>query len=433
MAESNEKEARSTGRRRCQGRMCDTGRMTSNVYAIRGRVVTPTTIITDGAVVVAGDAIAWVGEATGARDAGFGQEILEAEAPSDDRYIFPGLVDVHCHGGGGESFPDSTSKDQAMTAVLEHRRHGTTSLVASLVTASPMVLRERAEMLADLCDAGEIAGIHFEGPFIAQGHCGAQDPRHIQAPNPALTRELMICSRGHAVSMTVAPEKPYSTGPGGVCETLLDGGAVPSLGHTDTNAEKMRAALRDVRESIARTPRPRFDHATITHLFNGMAPMHHREPGPVPEILADAAGGGVVVELIGDGVHVAPSLVRNVYELVGREQIVFVTDAMAAAGVADGDYVLGGQEVQVEGGVARLTRTGAIAGGTAHLIDVVRIAHGAGIPLVDAVYMASTQGARVLGSDTVGRIAEGCRADLLVVDDTLAVKEVIFGGKTVTS
>ncbi|MDU0968286.1 MAG: amidohydrolase family protein [Actinomycetaceae bacterium] len=405
--------------------------MGSQVYAIRGRVVTPDTIITDGAVVIAGDAIAWVGEATAARAAGFGQEVLDAEAPEDDRLILPGLVDVHCHGGGGESFPDSTSKEQALTAIMEHRRFGTTSLVASLVTASPMVLRERAEMLADLADAREIAGIHFEGPFIAQGHCGAQDPRHIQSPNPALTRELMICSRGHAVSMTMAPEKPYQMGPGGVAEALLDGGAVPSLGHTDTDAAHMRSALRDVRESIARTPQPRCTHATITHLFNGMAPMHHREPGPVPEILADAAGGGAIVELIGDGVHVAPSLVRNVYELVGRDQIVFVTDAMAAAGVADGDYVLGGQDVQVSDGVARLTRTGAIAGGTAHLIDVVRISHNAGIPLVDAVYMASVQGSRILGDNQVGRIAEGCRADLVVVDADIRPRRVIFRGKDV--
>lgn len=403
--------------------------MASNVYAIRGRVVTPDTIITDGAVVIAGDAIAWVGEATDAREAGFEQEILDAEAPEDDRLILPGLVDVHCHGGGGESFPDSTSKDQALTAVREHRRFGTTSLVASLVTGSPMVLRERAEMLADLADCGEIAGIHFEGPFIAQGHCGAQDPRHIQAPNPALTRELMIVSRGHAVSMTLAPEKPYAMGPGGVAEALLDGGAVPSLGHTDTDSDRMRQALREVRESIARTPKPRCDHATITHLFNGMAPMHHREPGPVPEILADAAGGGAIVEIICDGVHVAPSIARNVYELVGRDQIVFVTDAMAAAGVADGDYVLGGQEVQVADGVARLTRTGAIAGGTAHLLDVVRTAFEAGIPLVDAVYMATVQGARILGDPKVGRIAEGCRADLLVTDTELHPKRVIFRGE----
>lgn len=405
--------------------------MGSSVYALRGRVVTPNHIITDGAVVIAGDAIAWVGESTEARDAGFGEEILQAQAPEDDRLILPGLVDVHCHGGGGESFPDSITKEQALTAVTEHRRFGTTSLVASLVTASPMVLRERAEMLADLADAGEIAGIHFEGPFIAQGHCGAQDPRHIQAPNPALTRELLICSRGHAVSMTLAPEKPYTMGPGGVAETLLDGGAVPSLGHTDTNAERMRTALREVRESLARTPQPRCPHATITHLFNGMAPMHHREPGPVPEILADAAGGGAIVELIADGIHVSPSLVRNVYELVGREQIVFVTDAMAAAGVEDGDYVLGGQEVQVSDGIARLARTGAIAGGTAHLIDVVRTAFDAGIPLVDAVYMASVQGARILGNSQVGRIEEGCRADVLVTTADLHPLQVVFRGRDV--
>lgn len=405
--------------------------MATDIFALRGRVITPNKIITDGVVVVAGDAIAWVGESTEAKAAGYNDEVLAAEAPSDDRYILPGLVDVHCHGGGGASFPDSQTKEQAMTAIMEHRRKGTTSLVGSLVTASPMVLRQRAELLADLCDQGELAGIHFEGPFVAQGHCGAQNPAHIQAPNPALVRELLIASRGHGVSMTFAPEKPYAMGPGGVAETLLAGGAVPSLGHTDTDAAKMRQSLVEVREMILQAAKPRCRHATITHLFNGMAPMHHREPGPVPEALADCAGGGVIAELIGDGVHLAPSLVNNVYELVGREQIVLVTDAMEAAGMADGDYVLGGQEVTVANGQARLSTTGALAGGTSHLIDQLPIVIAAGIPLLDAVYCASVQGAKILGDEQVGSIAPGKRADLIVTDKDLHPRQVFYRGQLV--
>lgn len=392
----------------------------SEVFALRGRVVTANRIITDGAVVVSGDAIVWVGEATAAKEVGFGDEILAAESPSDDRYVLPGLVDVHCHGGGGVSFPDIQTKEQALAAVSEHLRWGTTSLVASLVTQSPMVLREKAEMLAELCEAGKLAGIHFEGPFIAQGHCGAQDPAHIQAPNAPLARELLIVSRGYAVSMTFAPEKPYAMGPSGVAETLIAGGAVPSFGHTDTSSEKMRDALVEVRQTLQHSASARCPHATVTHLFNGMAPMHHRNPGPVPEILADAAGGGVIVELIADGVHVAPSLVRNVYELIGREQMVFVTDAMAATGLGDGDYVLGGQAVSVKEGVAKLTQPGGgLAGGTSHLINQVKIAHQEGIPLVDAVYCASMQGAKILGNSQLGEVAAGKSADLLVTDADL--------------
>lgn len=404
----------------------------NEVFAIRGRVVTTNRIITDGAVVVSGDAIVWIGESTAAKEAGFGDEILAATAPSDDRYVLPGLIDVHCHGGGGVSFPDAQTEDQALAAVAEHLRWGTTSLVASLVTQSPMVLREKAELLAGMCEAGKLAGIHFEGPFIAQGHCGAQDPAHIQAPNAPLARELLIVSRGYAVSMTFAPEKPYAMGPSGVSETLIAGGAVPSFGHTDTSSQKMRDALVEVRQTLQHAAHARCAHATVTHLFNGMAPMHHRDPGPVPEILADAAGGGVIVELIADGTHVAPSLVRNVYELIGREQMVFVTDAMAATGMGDGDYVLGGQAVTVKEGVARLSqRGGGLAGGTSHLINQVKIAHQAGIPLVDAVYCASTQGAKILGNPQLGEVAPGKFADLLVTDADLNPMEVYKRGSRV--
>ena len=154
----------------------------NEVFAIRGRVVTASRIITDGAVVVSGDAIVWIGESTAAKDAGFGDEILAAPAPSDDRYVLPGLIDVHCHGGGGVSFPDVQSEDQALAAVAEHLRWGTTSLVASLVTQSPMVLREKAELLAGMCAAGKLAGIHFEGPFIAQGALWRSRSRAYSSP-----------------------------------------------------------------------------------------------------------------------------------------------------------------------------------------------------------------------------------------------------------
>lgn len=404
----------------------------TEVFALRGRVVTSRKIITDGAVVVSGDAIVWVGEAPDAKAAGFGDEVLAATSPSDDRYLLPGLIDVHCHGGQGVSFPDAQTEEQALRAISEHLRWGTTSLVASLVTHSPMVLREKAEMLAGMCAAGKLAGIHFEGPFIAQGNCGAHDPSHIQAPNAPLVRELLIASRGYAVSMTFAPEKPYAMGASGVADTLIAGGAVPSFGHTDTNSEKMREALIEIRQMLAHSARARCPHATVTHLFNSMPPIQPLHPGPIPEILADAAGGGVIVELICDGKQLAPSLIRNVYELVGREQIVFVTDAMAGTGLGDGRYLLGGQTVEVKDGLATLAAdSNCQAGGTSHLIQQVKIAHQAGIPLVDAVYCASYQGAKVLGDDQLGEIAPGKSADLLVTDADLNPMRVYKRGVVV--
>ena len=409
--------------------------MSSVAEALRGRVVTPFTIIEDGMVVVAERHIAWVGAAAEAGRAGWDDLLSGAVVAPEGGYLLPGLVDVHCHGGGGESFPNAETADQAMVSILEHRRHGTTSLVASCVTAAADVLRARTCVLADLCDAGELAGIHFEGPFVSAERCGAQDPAYIIDPDAALTRELIELGRGHVVTMTIAPEKPGITGDDGVVAALVDGGALPSFGHTDSEASPVRAGLADASARIAeraRSGRPvRSARATATHLFNGMRPMHHRAPGPVPELLAAARRGECVVELIGDGVHLDPAIVLDVFETLGRESVVLVTDAMAAAGMPDGDYVLGPAAVTVAGGVARLRDGGAIAGGTAHLIDVVRTTWHGGVDLVDAVYAGSRQGAEVLGDDSIGALEPGRWADLVVTDAELAPVRVLRRGEVV--
>ena len=300
------------------------------------------------------------------------------------------------------------------------------------MTASAEVLRARAKTLAELAKADELAGIHFEGPFVSHERCGAQDPTFIVDPDADLTRTLLEDCQGYALSMTLAPEKPGAYGPGSVAEALIDGGALPSWGHTDSNSVKAREALAYSRERFAQVETKRGPRATITHLFNGMRPLHHRDTGPIAEFLSDAARGGAVAELICDSIHVDPSLVRDVYELVGRERVVLITDAMAAAGMADGEYTLGPQDVIVKDGVARLAQGNAIAGGTAHLMDCVRVAvTKGGIPLVDAVYMASVQGATILGDDTIGSLAAGKKADIVEVDSDLAVRRVWRRGTVV--
>ena len=409
--------------------------MSSVATALRGRVVTPVEIIEDGLVVVAEGHIPWVGAAAEAERAGWGDLLADAVVAPESGYLLPGLVDVHCHGGGGESFPNAETADQAMVSVLEHRRHGTTSLVASCVTAAADVLRARTRVLADLCDAGQLAGIHFEGPFVSLERCGAQDPTYIIEPDAALTRELIELGRGHVVTMTIAPEKPGITGGDGVVAALIDGGALPSFGHTDSEAAPVRAGLADASARLAarvRSGQPvRSTRSTATHLFNGMRPMHHRAPGPVPEFLAAARRGECVLEMIGDGVHLAPAIVLDMFETLGRENVILVTDAMAAAGMPDGDYVLGPAAVTVADGVARLTEGGAIAGGTAHLIDVVRTTWRGGVDLVDAVYAASCQGAEVLGDDSIGALEPGKWADLVVADADLAPVRVLRRGEVV--
>lgn len=473
----------------------------SGPYAVRGRIVTPNSIIVDGAVIIEGDSIVWMGEAPDAQAAGFGAQVVAAPSPTDGRYILPGLVDTHCHGGAGASFPDAASAEDMMTAIWEHRIFGTTTMVGSLMVASPEVLRRQGQMMADLCDSGELAGIHFEGPFLASGRIGvtgmlpggdgllndgltpaertakarsvlgAQDFDKVQPPNPALTRELMITMRGHTVSMTLAPEGKRAIGSGSVAEVLIENGAIPAYGHTVASAEFMREAAAWTREKMGLTPAEtlRSGRYVVTHFLNGMQSFHHRDPGPMLEILADAAGGGCVLEMIADGVHVAPSVLRNVFELVGRESVVFVSDANPAAGMPDGDYVLGGREITVQDEVSRVktsetspamgtatdhtnathgtietgenpeaTENAAseapLAGSNRHLVDMVRTAWKvAGIPLTDAVYCASAQGAAILGDDTVGEIAVGKKADLLVTDEDLYPLSVYRRGVMIAS
>ena len=397
---------------------------------LRGHVVTPSAVIDDGVVVVEADVIAWVGRADAARGSGWPDAPGAQEVPAT---LLPGLVDLHNHGGGGAGFPEACTPEHARVAIGEHLRHGTTSLVASLVTATPDTLRQRVGLLTALAEAGELAGIHLEGPFLSTARCGAQDPDLIQTPDADLVHELAETAHGHLVTMTVAPELAGVPGDGGVIDALINAGALPSFGHTDASWTQMRTVVADARARLDGTPGRRSPRATVTHLFNCMRPLLHRDPGPLPELLAAARRGDLVVELVGDGTHVSPELVRSIFELVGSENVALVSDAMAAAGMPDGAYRLGSLDVTVSGGVARLTEGGAIAGGTAHLLDVVRTTVAGGVPLVDAVRAASTTPATVLGDSQVGALEAGCRADVVITDSGLRVVQVMRAGTVVHS
>ncbi|MCA5893820.1 amidohydrolase family protein [Isoptericola sp. NEAU-Y5] len=410
---------------------------TPRAVAWRGRVVTPHDVIDDGAVVVSDGTILWVGPVSAALHADPAvRAAVEASAdPEAGATVLPGLVDLHNHGGGGASFPDARDAAEAMVAVREHRRHGTTTMLASLVTADRETLLARAAMLADLVEAGEIAGIHAEGPFLSRERRGAQSPDDLLPGDAALARELGEAARGSLRTMTVAPEIAGVVGADGAATALVGAGVVPSLGHTDATTEQAEALIAQVTADLAAAaaagaPARRM---TATHLFNGMRPLHHRAPGPVAACLAAAARGDVAVELVADDVHLDPATVRTVIETVGADNVLLVTDAMAAAGMADGSYELGPMAVTVRGGVARLTDAehpdgGAIAGGTAHLVDVVRRTVAAGVPLADAVRSASWVPAQVLGLDDVGGLVVGRRADLVVTDADLRVRQVVRAG-----
>jgi N-acetylglucosamine-6-phosphate deacetylase len=404
--------------------------------AYRGRVVLPHEVLDDGAVVVDGATIAWVGRASEAASASYGDVVEAAGEPEPGTTVLPGLVDLHDHGGGGASFPDAGDADTARVAVREHLAHATTSLVASLVTAPRDVLLERTAMLADLADAGELVGIHLEGPFLSPDRCGAQNPADMLPGDPELVRAIADAARGHLVTMTVAPEIAGVQDPGGVIETLVEVGAIPSVGHTDAHWSVTEGAIAVGSGALEGAGEAaRSGRLTATHLFNGMRPLHHRDPGPIAACLEAAKRGKIVVELVGDGTHLDPGTVATVFELVGADAIALVTDAMAAAGMADGAYQLGPMAVVVADGVARLAdgtaEGGAIAGGTAHLIDVVRHTVAAGIALPDAVRAASLTPAGVLGRTDIGALEAGRRADLVLTDAALGVRSVVRAGEHV--
>ena len=328
-------------------------------------------------------------------------------------WIVPGFVDAHVHGGGGASFSAGTA-EEARRVIDTHRRHGTTTMVASTVTGDVGEVARQAGVLSELVEQGELAGVHFEGPFIAPGRCGAHDPALLRDPDPAEVRKLLDAARGTAVMVTLAPELP-----GGLdsVRMLAERGVIAAVGHTDASYEVATEAI-DAGASVA------------THLFNAMPGLGHRAPGPIAALLADER---VTIELINDGTHLHPAVVKLAVDTVGAERVAFITDAMGAAGMGDGRYPLGPLEVEVRDGVARLVEGGSIAGSTLTLDRAFRRAVTVdGLPVEEAVRALCQTPARLLGvDDRVGSLEPGKYADLVVFDRDCALRGVLRQGEWV--
>lgn len=360
------------------------------------RVITPDREVRDGWVVVRGDRVVEVGE---------GQS---PGLPTAYPVVVPGLVDLHNHGGGGAAFSDGAAA--AVVARDAHLRAGTTTLVASLVTDTVSALEAQVRELVPLVRAGELAGIHLEGPWLAPAWCGAHPTALVADPARADVVALADAAGDALVMVTLAPER---AGALTAIRLLRDRGVQVAVGHTDATYEQTRAAI-DAGVTVA------------THLYNAARPPHHREPGPSVALLEDPR---VFVESVVDGVHLHPAVVRATARAAG-DRWVLVTDAMAAALQGDGAYTLGTRAVEVVDGVARL-QGGGLAGSTLGLARAVRTAVGFGVPLVDAVRAATQAPATVLGRPDLGRLVPGARADLVAMDEDLRVLEVMRGGRWV--
>ncbi len=399
----------------------------SSAFVLFGTIMTDGVVLTDGAVAVAGGVIAFAGPRAGFDSGAFpAARILDVP---EGGTILPGLVDLHCHGAAGGGFPNDGAEACRAAADFLHR-NGTTTLLASLVTASIEDLEQQIEVLRPLVADGTIAGIHSEGPFLSHHRCGAQDPEWLRDPDPELLRRVLTAAGGTLRTMTYAPELP---GAGDLVSALAAHGVTPSLGHSDADSATAAASLELAAGLLSAADSGAFGAAarpTVTHLFNGMPQMHHRGPGPVAACLRLAAAGIAAVELIGDGVHLDPETVRMVFELAGAANVVLVTDSMAATGLPDGDYELGPCAVTVRGGTATLASNGALAGGTATLLEVVRRTIAAGVSPADAVLAATAVPAQVLGLESeIGSLKSGLRADIVVVDRDFRQTAVLRSGR----
>jgi N-acetylglucosamine-6-phosphate deacetylase len=335
-------------------------------------------------------------------------EIVDASRIAGaDAVLTPGFVDIHGHGGAGAAYDDGA--EAIRTARALHRAHGTTRAIVSLVTAPLDELARSVAAIAELMSTdADILGSHLEGPFLDPGHHGAHEPSLLREPSPDDVARLLDAGRGTVRQVTIAPELP-----GGLdaVRQIVAAGSAAAVGHTNADATMAIAAF-EAGASI------------LTHAFNAMPGIHHRAPGPV---LAAAADHRVVLEGIADNVHLDPYVIKLLFDSApGR--VALITDAMAAAGSADGHYDLGAVSVTVEGGVARADDTGSIAGSTLTQDVALLRAVQAGVALPEAVRALTETPARALGFDgALGSLQSGCCGDAVLLDAELRVVRVWVG------
>ena len=345
-------------------------------------ILKPDVLVTGAWVRIEGELIAEIG--TGSAPVG--------EVVALDGALLPGFVDIHCHGGGGHSFDDVS---EVIAGADFHLNHGTTTLIASLVSDSVANQCDRLQYLAELVRAGVIAGVHLEGPFLASSKCGAQNPAVLVAPTAIAVEQLLAAAQGCLRQITIAPELPGAIE---AIEEFTQAGVRVAIGHSAADATAASAAV-DAGASL------------VTHLFNAMHPVHHREASLANVALADPR---LAVEVIADGVHVSDSALQLAANAKGSA-LIAITDAISAAGMPDGDYELGGLSVSVADSVARLAGTQTLAGSTltmdrafSHLVDQV------GLDLVAAAHACASAPAAAIGLGDVGAIEVGRKADFVL-------------------
>lgn len=380
-----------------------------------GRVVTPAGVIEQGAVGIEGETITYAGPASGA------PRNPNESAQSVDGWITPGMIDLHLHGAGGYDLMDGAAESmRQVSRVLA--AHGTTGYLAtSMVRRNIRSDNRHLEVAAELCgvagDGAEVLGIHLEGPFVNPLRGGLIRSDRIWAPAREDLAQIIALAKNRLKMMTMAPELP-----GGLAllPQLADSGAMGSLGHTEAVFQEARAGFeKGIRH--------------VTHLYNAMRGLHHREPGALGAVLMDH---GVTAQLITDGVHVHPDLLRWTASVLSPDALVLITDALPAAGLPDGVYEYDGRPYHSENGSAWSRPPGQeprLFGTTSLLDELLRRAMGfMGVSFPEAIRMATLNPARTLGLEkTVGTLEPGRCAHLVLWDNDHKVTQTIIRGRTV--
>jgi len=383
-----------------------------NFQIVNGKIVTPKGIIEDGAVTVEDGVITYVGSTAGIPQEAAGLDTVDAAG----KYILPGFIDVHVHGGMLEdfSYPSKAGID-AITKL--HASQGTTTMLATTMTMPKEVLDdvldEVNKYMHDDMPYAQLGGVHLEGPFISPKWPGAQNPTHIVPPNKEWIEQWEEQYPGLIKQVTFAPEREGSHD---LIRFLRKKGIAAAAGHTDATYEDIMSA-----QAVG------LNHSV--HMFNAMTPLHHRKPGTAGAILSTPA---ISAEIIADGIHVHKAAIKLLASVKTDHNLLLITDAMSAAGLGNGDYMLGDLPVVVKDNVCTLKESeGTLAGSTLTMIRGFRyLVQEVGLSIERASEAASANPAKLLRMDHVtGSIETGKQADLLLVDNDLELQEVWIKGR----
>lgn len=339
---------------------------------------------------------------------------LDDSIDCTDMYVIPGYIDLHTHGCAG--YDNMDLSQEAMEKISEHMAHyGTTTYLPTIMTAAHETLVSCAKNIAAFAESGKstanIGGIYSEGPYFSPKYKGAQDPKFVKDPDCREFEELYKASKGLLKIVSLAPERE------GTLEFIDKFSAKVriAIGHTDADYETAKAAIAH-------------GASQLTHTFNAMRPLHHREPNAI----GAALDSDIFLELISDGFHIDPAVVRILFK-TAADRVVLISDSLRPTGMSDGIYMSGGQEVKMESGNLFLNDgSGTIAGSSVHVCDCVKRAVSFGIPLEDVLRAATYNPAKAAGMENeCGSLRKGLRADVLITDKDLEIKHIMIRGKMI--